>query len=77
MVRELSDHRGHGSMVGSMVVGGRWLVRCRHMKGYWYRWRSAEKVFLITFFSIALCSVVFGVRSEYVDVVQMLIFLEC
>ena len=34
--------------------------RCRHMKGCWYRWEYACSC-LITFFSIALCSVVFGV----------------
>jgi hypothetical protein len=41
VVRELSGHRGHGN---ARIEGVRWLVRCRHMKGCWYRLRSAERV---------------------------------
>ena len=41
VARELSVHRVRGN---ARIEGERWLVRCRHMKECWSRWRSAERL---------------------------------
>ena len=71
--RELSVHRVRGN---ARIEGERWLVRCLRMKRCWYRWMSAGWVGVCPFvLGNALCVVVCGVRSEYVDVVQVLVVM--
>ncbi len=73
VARELSVHRVRGN---ARIEGERWLVRCLRMKRCWYRWILAGWVGVCPFvLGNALCVVVCGVRSEYVDVVQVLVVM--